>query len=313
MPPRLQYLGYAAGWRAVRTMPAPWAQSAFDRGAAWAARRQGSGARRLRANLSRVLGPHVTEAELDQVTAAGLASYARYWREVFRLSVTPYDEIVARTTMANESLMRECYAAGHGVVLVLPHQGNWDYAGVWATLTGMPFTTVAERVEPAALFDRFVAMREAIGMEVVPLTGGAASPFELLEARLRAGGMLCLLGDRDLTARGVEVNFFGAATRFPAGPAALALRTGAPLLPVTLSFRPDGWDLRTHDQVHVPAGARDDTSAIAAMTQQVARAFEVGISEHPQDWHMLQRLWLDDLASDDPRRHRVDPDSAGAA
>ncbi|HVE63568.1 MAG TPA: phosphatidylinositol mannoside acyltransferase [Mycobacteriales bacterium] len=316
LPPRLQYFGYAAGWSAVRALPEPWARAAFNGGAAVAARKGGNGVRRLRANLARVLGEHASPDHLDRVTAAGVASYARYWREVFRLSVTPYDDIVAGTTMANEGLMRECYAAGKGVVMVLPHQGNWDYAGVWATLTGMPFTTVAERVEPAALFDRFVAMREEIGMEVVPLTGGMASPFELLEARLRAGGMLCLLGDRDLTARGVEVDFFGAATRFPSGPAALALRTGAALLPVTLSNRPDGWDLRTHDRVLAPSaepGVTDEAAAVAAMTQQVARAFEVGIAEHPQDWHMLQRLWLDDLAPGDPRRRRAGTDAGEPA
>ena len=305
LPPQLEYLGYAAGWGVVRALPESAARRTFDLGASIAYRRAGPGVRRLRANLARVLGPDATERDLDEVTAAGMASYARYWREVFRLSVTPYDEIVARTHMANEALMRECYAAGDGVILVLPHQGNWDYGGIWATLSGMPFTTVAERVEPAQLFDRFVAMREQIGMEVIPLTGGEVSPFDLLEERLRTGGMLCLLGDRDLTARGVEVDFFGDVTRFPAGPAALALRTGAALLPVTLSFRPDGWDLRTHDRVLPPTDG-DDAAKVAAMTQDVARAFEVGIRAHPEDWHMLQRLWLSDLDPGDPRRVRQD-------
>jgi len=310
LPPRLQYLGYAAGWSAVRSVPDAVARRLFDAGAMAAHRRGGSGVRRLRANLRRVLGPDASEVELAAVTAAGLASYARYWREVFRLSPGRYDDIVARTRMANEQTVRTAYAAGRGVILVLPHQGNWDYGGVWATLTGMPFTTVAERVEPAALFDRFVEMRERIGMEVVPLTGGEASPFELLASRLEAGGMLCLLGDRDLTSRGVEVDFFGDVTRFPAGPAALALRTGAALLPVTLAFADDGWDLHTHDQVHPPAlgcGAHDDTTKVRAMTQQVARAFEVGVRAHPEDWHMLQRLWLSDLDPADPRRARQDP------
>ena len=303
LPPRLQYLGYAAGWGAVRALPERLARRTFDVGAGAAYRRNGPGVRRLRTNLRRVLGPDATAAELEAVTAEGVASYARYWREVFRLSVTPYDEIVANTRMANEHLMREAYAAGRGVILTLPHQGNWDYGGVWATLSGMPFTTVAERVEPAQLFDRFVAMREAIGMEVVPLTGGEVSPFALLERRLRAGGMLCLLGDRDLTARGVEVEFFDDVTRFPAGPAALALRTGATLLPVTLSFADDGWDLHTHPAVR-PPGSGTDADQVAVMTQQVARAFEVGIRAHPEDWHMLQRLWLADLDPDDPRRRR---------
>lgn len=301
----LHSAGYAAGWRLVRAMPDAVATRAFDTGAGIAYRRGGSGVRRLRGNLRRVLGPEAPDEQLDALVAAGLASYARYWREVFRLDPSAYDGIVARTRMTNESLMRECFAAGDGVILVLPHQGNWDYGGIWATLSGMPFTTVAERVEPASLFDRFVAMREAIGMEVIPLTGGETNPFELLESRLRAGGMLCLLGDRDLTARGVEVDFFGAVTRFPAGPAALALRTGAALLPVTLANTPDGWRLHTHDRV-LPPDAGDDAERVAAMTQQVARAFEVGIRAAPQDWHMLQRLWLDDLDPSDPRRVRQD-------
>jgi KDO2-lipid IV(A) lauroyltransferase len=304
LPPRAQYLGYAAGWGAVRALPEGTARRLFDLGAGAAYRRNGPGVRRLRTNLRRVLGLDATAAELEAETAAGIASYARYWREVFRLSVTSYDDIVGRTRMANEDRMRRAYASGGGVVLTLPHQGNWDYGGIWATLSGMPFTTVAERVEPAQLFERFVAMREAIGMEVIPLTGGDVSPFALLEERLRAGGMLCLLGDRDLTSRGVEVDFFGDVTRFPAGPAALALRTGATLLPVTLAFADDGWDLHTHAPV-APPGRGTDADQVAAMTQQVARAFEVGIRAHPEDWHMLQRLWLSDLHPDDPRRRRA--------
>ncbi len=112
--------------------------------------------------------------------------------------------------------------------------------------------------------------------------------------RLEAGGTLCLLADRDLSARGVQVSFFGAATRMPAGPASLALRTGAALVPVTLSFRPAGWRIAFHPQV--PAGD------VATMTQAMADAFARGIAEAPADWHMLQRLWLEDLAPDDPRR-----------
>src|SRR5204862_6843875 len=122
------------------------------------------------------------------------------------------------------------------MILVLPHTGNWDQAGAWLAGTGAPFTTVAERLEPASLFARFVAFRESLGMEVIPLTGGERPPFEILAERLRAGGTLCLLGDRDLTATGIDVDFFGSPARMPAGPAALAHDTGAVLVPVTLSY-----------------------------------------------------------------------------
>jgi phosphatidylinositol dimannoside acyltransferase len=180
-------------------------------------------------------------------------------------------------------------------VLALPHSGNWDHAGAWCGATGAPFTTVAERLEPERLFDRFLAFRQSLGMEVLPLTGGARPPFDVLAERLEAGGMLCLLADRDLSARGVDVGFFGAAARMPAGPAALCLRTGAVLVPVTLAFGAEGeWLCTFHDAV--------PHTDVATMTQHLADAFAVGLAAHPADWHMLQRLWLDDLAPDDPRR-----------
>jgi KDO2-lipid IV(A) lauroyltransferase len=144
---------------------------------------------------------------------------------------------------------------------------------------------------PESLYDRFVAFRESLGMEVVPLTGGARPPFVVLAERLRAGGMLCLLSDRDLSARGIDVRFFGATARMPAGPAALALRTGATLLPGDPVLHPGRLALR------VPPGG--PAHRRRTMTQQVADAFEEGIRAHPADWHMLQRLWLDDL---DPAR-----------
>src|SRR5699024_10901613 len=141
------------------------------------------------------------------------------------------------------------------------------------------------RLEPAALFDRFVAFRERMGFEVLALSGGERPPFDVLAERLRAGGMLCLLADRDLTAAGVPVTFFGAEATMPAGPALLALRTGAALLPVTLWYPPEGgrgWRARIH-----PAVEHTD---VAAMTQQMADAFAETIARYPQDWHMVQRL-----------------------
>jgi lauroyl/myristoyl acyltransferase len=159
----------------------------------------------------------------------------------------------------------------------------------------VPFTTVAERLEPESLFERFVAFRESLGMEVLPLTGGERPPYDLLADRLRGGGVLCLLADRDLTATGVDVDFFGSVARMPAGPAALAHDTGAALLPVTLWY-PDRsrWHGRIHPQVRVPAdGDRD--AKVRVMTQQTADSFAEAIAAHPADWHMLQKVWVDDL------------------
>ena len=285
MKDRLVLAAYVAGWTIVKALPERLARALFDAAAAVGWRRQGKGTRRLRANLARV----APGADLDALTQAGLRSYARYWREVFRLPTMPPDLIRTRVRCENEHLLRD-HTAATGAVAVLPHMGNWDVAGAWASLTGLKFTTVAERLKPEGVFDRFVAFRESLGMEVVPLTGGL-NPFDVLVDRLKPGWLVCLLGDRDLTARGVEVEFFGATAKMPAGPAALALRTGGALLPATLWFEDDGWVIRIHEPV--------PHTDLATMTQHVARVFEDGIRAHPEDWHMLQRLWVDDL---DPGR-----------
>jgi KDO2-lipid IV(A) lauroyltransferase len=289
---------YRAGWSVVRGMPEPLARRQFDAVADTVWLRGGGGVDRLRDNLRRVV-PSAGERELRSLTRAGVRSYLRYWREVFQLPAIPADELVARMFVVEEHRLRDAVAAGRGVILALPHMGNWDHAGAWLTSTGVPFTTVAERLQPESLFERFVAFRESLGMEVVPLTGGQRPPYDLLADRLRAGGVLCLLADRDLTATGVEVDFFGAPARMPAGPAALAHDTGAALLPVTLWY-PDRrrWCGRIHPQVTVPAtGTR--AAKVGAMTQAVADAFAEQIAAHPQDWHMLQRVWVADL---DPAR-----------
>lgn len=271
---------YAGGWALVRALPLGVAQRLFDKGADLAVRRGGKSVDRLRSNLERV-------APGQDLLGAAMRSYARYWLEVFRLPVMPVQEVVARTTVVHDERIRAVMAAGRGVVMALPHSGNWDTAAVWMIGTGVRFTTVAERLKPEALFDRFVAFRESLGMEVLPLTGGERSPFDVMVERLQAGGCLALLADRDLSARGIEVSFFGGATRMPAGPASLALKTGAALLPVHLSFTPDGWTVEFFEAV--------PHTDVETMTQALADAFADGIARHPADWHMLQRLWLDDL------------------
>ena len=284
-------LGYRVGWAALRLLPEALAQGLFRAGADLAHRRGGKGVDRLRHNLARVLGPGVEPARLDEVTRAGLRSYARYWLEVFRLSVIDPAVVVGRMHVDGEHRLGEAMEAGRGMILALAHSGNWDHAGAWLVRKhGIRFTTVAERLEPAEVFDRFVAFRESLGMEVLPLTGGPP-PSEVLAERLRAGGALCLLADRDLSASGVPVTFFGERATMPAGPAHLALTTGAALLPTVLWFDGDGW------AAHV--GAPVPHSDVATMTQALAAVFETYIGEHPQDWHMLQRLWTADL---EPRR-----------
>ncbi|MFL6136866.1 MAG: phosphatidylinositol mannoside acyltransferase [Frankiaceae bacterium] len=296
---RLTGLGYRAGWAGVRAAPLPVAAAAFRLGADVAWWRRPASVRRLERNLARVAGP-MTEDELRRLSRAAMRSYLRYWLEAFRLPVIPTERIVGEMAVQDEAILRAALAAGQGVIVALPHMGNWDHAGAWLVATGVPFTTVVERLEPEEVFDRFVAFRESLGMEVLPLTGGDQSPYRVLAERLRAGGCVCLVADRDLSASGVDVDFFGETARMPAGPAALAVGTGAALLPVTLWYaeRGRGWRARIHRPVRPPAGL-ERRAQVAAMTQSLADAFAAAIAEHPADWHMLQRLWLADL---DPRR-----------
>ena len=289
---RTSEAAYAAGWAFVRALPGPVAATLFRASGDVAFRRGASSIDQMRANLARV----APGQDLEALTREAVRSYARYWCEVFRLPVMSSEQIVGGTVTVGESRMRDAVAGDRGMILALPHTGNWDQAGAWCGATGAPFTTVAERLRPESLYDRFVAFRESLGMEVLPLTGGPRPPYDILVERLEAGRSLCLLADRDLSARGIDVEFFGAAARMPAGPASLALRTDAILLPTTLSFRPDGWQIEFHPEV--------EHTDVATMTQSVADAFARGIAAHPADWHMFQKLWLEDLDAGDPRRGR---------
>ena len=292
--------GYALGWALVCRVPESWARRAFFFGGDIAWRRQGRGVQRLEANLRRIIGPQASGKELRALSRAGMRSYARYWMEVFRLQKISRERIVTRTNSPGngEKAAFEALAAGRGVIFALPHTGNWEVAGAWIIALGAgKFTTVAERLEPESVYLRFLAFRESLGFEVLPATGGN-SRFGVLAQRLRAGGMVCLPADRDVTGGGIEVEFFGEKARMMGGPAALAVQTGAALLPAVLWFEDGGWGVRVFPEIPVPAeGSRRDKTT--AMTQQMARAFEEVIAARPEDWHMLQRVFVADF---DPGR-----------
>ncbi len=301
---RLALLGYTAGWSAVRRLPDRAAYAMFRTVADQVWRRRGPSVRRLEANLSRALGT-ADEAAVREASRAGMRSYLRYWCDAFRQPDWDTDRIVSRIRVEGEDNMRGPLAAGRGVVAALPHMANWDHAGAWACVTGAPVTTVAERLKPERLFERFVAFREGLGMEILPLTGGQGDVFATLATRLREPRLVPLLADRDLSRRGVDVTLFGEATRMPAGPAALALRTGAALVPVSLWYEGDDPEhrlvVRFHDELPPPVDGRGAARA-ARMTQDLADEFGRGIAAHPHDWHMMQPLFLADLPEGDPRR-----------
>lgn len=286
--------GFAAGWKVVPLLPEKLTAGAFRMVADRLWRKRGGSVLRLESNLARVTGFGRDSAELRELSRQGMRSYFRYFHEVFRLPKMRSADIVRRTHVTGQERIFDNLAAGRGVVLALPHMGNWDHAGAWLVGNGHRFTTVAERLKPESLFRRYLAFREGLGMEVLPLTGGEGHNFGTLAQRLRKGGAVCLPAERDLTKSGIEVEFFGATTKVPAGPPLLAVKTGAALLPAILWFEGDDWGLRIEEEITVPSeGTLQERTQIVA--QSLTSVFEKGITEYPQDWHMLQRLWLEDL------------------
>jgi KDO2-lipid IV(A) lauroyltransferase len=300
---RLTDAGYGLGWSVVCRLPELWAQSAFRFSADLAWRRQGRGVQVLEGNLRRVIGSQAPDGQLRALSRQAMRSYARYWLEAFRLPVMPAGRLAGgmRDTGHVRAAL-EYLAAGRGVVFALPHMGNYDLAGAWVIAKGAgSITTVAERLKPEPVYGRFAAFREGLGVEVLPASGGTGSAFGVLAQRLRAGKLVALVCDRDVTGSGIEVEFFGEKARMMGGPAALAVQTGAALMPVILWFEGDHWGVHVHEEIPVPAEG-DSMHKAAAMTQQAARLFEAGIRAHPQDWHMLQRVFAADLGPGRLRR-----------
>ena len=278
---------YFLGWGLVRRLPEQSAISVFNWLGLRMFKRNGKSVQRLRSNLSRVSPTQSTE-QLEALTKKAVLSYLRYWRETFRSPDWSKERTLSTVTVTNESLLLDPIKAGQAVVVALPHAGNWDHAGSYFCLKGARLVTVAEVLKPRALFEKFLEYRQAIGMEVLPLDNKAFP--ELLE-RARAGKLIALVADRDLSRSGIDVSFFGGIARMPAGPALVALRTQSPLVTAFVSYTPTGIHVQL-DSITIPAGG-DEESQVREIVQKCADNFAAGITRSPQDWHMMQRIWVD--------------------
>jgi phosphatidylinositol dimannoside acyltransferase len=270
-------LAYRLGWRVVRLLPERMAHRLFRGLADWAWSRQGARVVQLERNLARVV------ADPRSVSKAAMRSYLRYWCEVFRLPDWSQDRIVQSVSVTGEHHLTDALAQG-GVVVALPHMGNWDHAAAWASLVHGHVVTVAERLEPEALFQRFLSFRERLGMEIFAHDDPEVT--ERLCERLRQGSLVALLADRDMSRSGVPVTLLGEATTFPRGPARLAALTGATLLPASLWCR-DG-------VLHVDFADPVEVGDLETTTQCLADVFSHAIRQHPEEWHVLQRVFTAD-------------------
>lgn len=237
--------------------------------------------------------PQASSIEIRRLTQQVFDSYARYYLESFRLPTLSNEQVAS--TMTCEGYYENLLPAlerGHGVILALPHLGGWEWAGRWAADLGNKMTVVVEPIEPPELFEWFAELRRKFGMSVIPL-GPEAGPAVLKS--LRNNEVLCLLSDRDITGGGIDVEFFGERTTLPAGPATLALRTGAALLPTAAYFTDRG--VGHHGVIGAPMNCerrgklREDVQRI---TQDLAYELEKLISLAPEQWHLLQPNWPSD-------------------
>ncbi|MFA7322950.1 MAG: phosphatidylinositol mannoside acyltransferase [Candidatus Nanopelagicales bacterium] len=278
---------FRAAWFGIRHLPERSARRTFTLIADRTYRRNGKGVQQLRKNLDQVR-PGLAPAALDALVHAGVRSYMRYWMEAFRLPSWSVERVRSDFRLLNVERLDDEMAKGNGVIMVPGHLANWDLGGAWAADRYNGFTTVAERLKPEGLFKQFLAYRETLGMEVLPL--GDPDLVRALARRLKNGRMVALLGDRDLGGNGIEVDFMGARATLPAGPALLSLMTGAPVLPIGLWYEGDQCLGHVYDPILGPEGV-DRAAQMQTMTQTLADNLGHAIREHAQDWHVMQRVW----------------------
>ncbi|MHB8664363.1 MAG: phosphatidylinositol mannoside acyltransferase [Acidimicrobiales bacterium] len=287
----MPYYAYRAGAAIAQALPTPIAVG-FAQASGVVAGRAFRGRRAMMArHMARISGGTLSGHELESAVDRAFSSYGRYWLESFRLSRQDAASLEAGMVYEGVGHLEAAMAHGRGVILAMPHIGAWDWGGAWLASSGFPVTVVAEALEPVELYEWFAAWRQQLGMEVVPLGRDAGAGVIAALRRGRVAGLLC---DRDLTGDGIEVEFFGERTRLPGGPAMLAVRTGAPLIPCCALFEGDHRRgiIRAPLDTSRRGSLRDDVQRI---TQDLADALAELIRLAPEQWHVFQPNWPSDL------------------
>lgn len=277
---------YLLAWKIVRSLPEERAYRLFARIAKRSVRRESISFNRLKANLRRVK-PHASESELNEIAARGMESYLRYWCDAFRLPTWSKERIISTVTVDGEENFRALVAEGKGVIVSLPHSGNWDHAGAYFSATGIPIISVAEQLKPERVFKAFLRYRERIGIRIY---GTSENVIPILNKHLANGEVVALVADRDLSKSGIEVKFFDGIAKMPSGPALLALRNDSYLVIAHVTYTDQGIHI-TFSEPLLP-DSNTEKSKIEDLTQQSADIFAAGIAKSPEDWHMLQKIWI---------------------
>lgn len=286
----LTYILYSALWTFVRLLPEKVAYALFELIAKVAYRRNGKRVQRLRSNYEIVI-PHITPNERESFVRSGLSSAMRYWCDTFRISDWSIEKTLRSTRTNNEELLFSPLQENRGVIVAVPHAGNWDHAGAYFCAKGARVNTVAEHLKPERLFRKFLAHRERMGMRVLDLNAGVLD--DLRTILLQERELVALVADRDLSRSGINVRFFDKIARMPAGPAILAYDTDADLITAFVAYREHGIEVFFTPPIKVNRQAERSVE-IARLTQVIASRFEDAIRKDPISWHMQQRIFIDE-------------------
>ena len=283
------YLGYLLAWRIIGVLPEKIAYNLANLISDYIFKKNGKGVKRLRNNYARVQ-PTISPESLTALTKEGMRSYLRYWIDTFRLNKWSTDRIISTTTVTNEHLLRDPITSKQGCLVVLPHAGNWDHAAAYFCSTGINLTTVAEKLKPEQIFLKFLAYRESIGIEVLH-TEEKVMPTLL--NRLTSGKLVALVADRDLSKNGIEVNFFDGIAKMPSGPARLILDSKSAFISAFITYTKQGIHIEFQDIGPIPTEGSIEVK-VQQLTQSMANNFATGIKSSTVNWHMLQRIWVDE-------------------
>ena len=283
------YLLYLFAWKLIGLLPEISAYKLSKVISDRIYRKNGKGVKRLRGNYQRVM-PNMSEREIEDLTKDGMRSYLRYWFDTFRLNKWSKSRIIETTFVVRENLLRDPIATKQGCIIALPHAGNWDHAAAYFCSTGITLTAVVEKLKPEAIFKKFLAYRQSIGIEAI---SHKEKTMPILMERLNQGKLIALVADRDMSRNGIEVNFLGGIAKMPAGPAILALKTGSPLVTAYIRYLEKGIEITFDETIKLPVAGSEEEQ-IKIITQSMADNFAKRIKDSPVDWHMLQRIWVDE-------------------
>ena len=283
------YLLYLFAWKVIGVLPEKSAYKLANLVSDRIFKKNGKGVKRLRSNYKRVM-PNISERELEELTKDGMRSYLRYWFDTFRLNKWSKSRIIETTFVVRENLLRDPIETKEGCIIALPHAGNWDHAAAYFCSTGIPLTAVVEKLKPEAIFKKFLAYRQSIGIEAI---SHKEKTIPILMERLNQGKLIALVADRDMSRNGIEVNFLGGIAKMPAGPAILAIKTGSSLVTAYIRYLDKGIEITFDETIKLPVAGGEDEQ-IKIVTQSMADNFAKRIKDSPVDWHMLQRIWVDE-------------------